>query len=95
MNIYHCFPRRACFFFSNSLIKNRNVIKLFVYFLKSKIKIQRHFAKFLIFNKTGQYPPRGRQQETLLECVQLHSLASRHFAKIKFFSDVFSYSVEL
>jgi hypothetical protein len=58
-------------------------------------KIQRHFAKFLVFNETGQYPPRGLQQETLLECVQLHSLASRRdFAKIKFLSDVLSFSVE-
>jgi hypothetical protein len=40
-------------------------------------KIQRHFAKFLVFNETGQHPPRGLQQETLLERVQLHSLASR------------------
>jgi hypothetical protein len=58
-------------------------------------KIQRHFAKFLVFNETGQYPPRGLQHETLLECVQLHSLASRRdFAKIKFLSDVLSFSVE-
>jgi hypothetical protein len=33
MNICHCFPRRPCFFL-NSLIKNRNVIKLFIYFLE-------------------------------------------------------------
>jgi hypothetical protein len=58
-------------------------------------KIQRHFAKCLVFNETGQYPPRGLQQETLLECVQLHSLASRwDFAKIKFLSDVLSFSFE-
>jgi hypothetical protein len=58
-------------------------------------KIQTHFAKCLVFNETGQYPPRGLQQETLLECVQLHSLASRwDFAKIKFLSDALSFSFE-
>jgi hypothetical protein len=58
-------------------------------------KIQRHFAKFLIFNETDQYPPRGLQQEALLECVPASFLASRwDFAKIKFLSDVLSYSVE-
>jgi hypothetical protein len=50
-------------------------------------KVQRRFAKSFMYFSSGEYPQRGVPHETLLEQVQIPSLASRRkLASIKFLS---------
>jgi hypothetical protein len=65
---------------------------ILIWFLE---KVQRRFAKSFMYFSSGEYPQRGVPHETLLEQVQIPSLASRRkLASIKFLSDVFNYSVD-
>jgi hypothetical protein len=58
-------------------------------------KVQRRFAKSFMYFSSGEYSQRGVPHETLLEQVQIPSLASRRkLASIKFLSDVFNCSVD-